>query len=101
MFLALSQQDLLGINETAAAANTIWETAKRLITALAAVGVVLTAGSQFASLGKINSIFFFLIAIAGVIGGFSGVEIVLWYIVRASTPEYLTLSKLIELDSIV
>jgi hypothetical protein len=100
MFLALSQQDLLGINETAAAANTIWETAKRLITALAAVGVVLTAGSQFASLGKINSIFFFLIAIAGVIGGLSGVEIVLRYMIRVLTPEYLTLSKLVEIDSI-
>ena len=92
----MDQQSVPGISELATASNTIRETAKWLIAAFAAIGVVLVAGSQLSSLGSIKSLSPLLaIAISGVLLGLIGVGLAIWSAVGIMTPEHITLSHLI------
>jgi hypothetical protein len=91
----MAQQEIPGLSAAATASNTIRETAKWLITALAAVGAALIAGSQFSNIGKVDSLFSF-IAIVGVVVGLVGVGIALWYTIKVLTPGYLGLSTLVK-----
>jgi hypothetical protein len=91
----MSEQDISSTKDLATSASTIRETAKWLITAFAAIGVVLIAGSQLSNIGNVKKASTLLLAISSVVFSLIGIGIAIWFSVNVMTPGLLTLSELV------
>jgi hypothetical protein len=79
----------------AAATDRVRETVKWLITAFAAIGAVLVAGSQLSTLSRLNpSDWRLWIAVLGLAIGLGGVGFAIWKAVDVITPQQITLGDL-------
>lgn len=81
---------------TAKATDTLRQTAKWLIAALAAVGAVLVAGTPLSGIGKLTPEFggSFLIAVLGGSAALLGVIAAIVLVTRVITPHHITLTRL-------